>query len=168
MSADWKLQQAVMALRSGANAVLAEDPDAHLLDGVDLVDEVGAVEFAMRQIVRETQDAQDIAAAARHRATEAAERARRFEARALRYKGLLLAAMDAMGWRKKEWPEATVSLRAGQPNVIITDETQLPEIFIRIRLEPDKESLRAALKDGASIPGAALTNNLPSVQIRSN
>jgi hypothetical protein len=166
MTADWRLQQALAALHSGLAAMQAEDPDADL--GVVLPEETAAVEDACRRIVRACQDAQDIALQARARATEASERARRYDARAARYKGLLLAAMDAMGWRKREWPEATVSVRAPQSGVMITDEAALPDAFIRVTRAPDKEALRAALKAGAAVPGAALTNGMPGIQIRSN
>jgi len=166
MSADWRLQQALAALQSGLAAMQAEDPDADL--GVVLPEETAAVEDACRRIVRACQDAQDIALQARARATEASERARRYDARAARYKGLLLAAMDAMGWRKREWPEATVSVRAPQLSVYITDETELPEAFVRVTRAPDKEAIRAALKAGETVPGAAFSNGPASVQIRSN
>jgi hypothetical protein len=167
MTADWRLQQALSALHSGASAMQAEDPDAPLELGA-LTEEMADVEAACRALVRHTQDAQDLADAARKRAAEATERARRYEARAARYKGLVLAAMDAVGWRKREWPEATVSLRAPQAAVVITDETVLPERFIRVTRTPDKEALRAALKDGEVIDGAALANGSPSLQLRSN
>ncbi len=168
MAADWKLQQAVYALRSGAQSVLTEDPDADLSLMPELAEDMAALETAMRQLIRQTQNAQDIATCARQRASEANDRARRFEARAGRYKGLMLAAMDAMGWKKREWAEATISVRSGQPNVIITDENLLPQEFTRTKIEPDKESIRTALKTGETVPGAVLSNNLPSLQIRSN
>jgi len=167
MTADWRLQQALSALHGGASAMLAEDPDAPL-DLSTMTEEVEAIEAACRQLVRLTQDAQDIATAARARATEAAERARRYDARVARYKGLLLGAMDAMGWRKKEWAEATVSVRQAQPSVFITDEAELPETFIRTTKAPDKDAIRTALKDGQTVPGAVFTNGLASVQIRGN
>ena len=166
MTADWRLQQALSALHGGVSAMMAEDPEAELdLTALDAAEDV---EAACRSIVRAIQDAQDIAAAARARAAEATERARRYDARVARYKGLLLGAMDAMGWRKKEWGEATVSLRAPQPGVQIIDETALPEAFIRVTRAPDKETIRAARKDGQTVPGAALTNGMPGISIRSN
>jgi len=167
MSADWKLQQALMALRSGANAILAEDEDA-FLSFDELPDELAAVDKALCQVVRQVQDSDDMATAARYRATEATERARRFEARRDRYKGLILAAMDTMGWRKREYPEATISMRAPQPGVQIIDETELPEGFIKTKREPDKAAIRTALNNGLAVPGAVLSNGLPAVQIRSN
>lgn len=167
MSDAWRLQNAMMALRSAAASMMDEDPDAEL-DLADMPEEVAAVESVCRRIVVKLQDAQDIAAQARARAAEAGERARRYDARVARYKGLLLAAFDAMGWRKQEFPEATVSLRAGQPGVVIMDETAIPEGFIRVKREPDKEAIRTALKAGETVDGAVLANGAPSVQIRGN
>jgi len=161
---EWNLQNALMAYRSAVASMVAEDPDAEIEDVTG--DSVAEIEAALRRIVVKIQDAQDMAAVARQRATEAGERARRFDARVARLKGVVMACMDSMGWRKREWAEATVSLRAPQPGVLITDETALPEGFIRVTRAPDKEAIRTALKGGAAVPGAVLANGSPSLAIK--
>lgn len=168
MSADWKLTQALSALHAGIVAMRAEDPDAIIDVAEDMPETVEAVEQALRRLVRMSQDSQDIADAARQRAQEAGQRASRYEARAKRYKGLILAAMHALDWRKKEWPEATVSLRKPQDGVHIIDETELPQGFVRIERSPDKAAIRTALLAGETVPGAVLAPGLPGIQIRGN
>ena len=164
----WKLQQAISALHHGIEMMKSDDPDAIIDIDADFPETVEAVEAAMRRIVQHLQDSEDAAEQAGKRATEAGERKRRFEARAKRYRGLLMGAMDAMGWRKKEWPEATVSLRAPQAGVDIIDETELPQGFVKITRTPDKTAIRAALTAGEIVPGAALTPGLPGLMVRSN
>ena len=166
MTGEWRLAQAVSALHHGIQAMQAEDPDMDVETA--LPETVEGVDSAMRRIVRNCQDSQDIADAARKRASEASERARRYDARADRYRGLLLATMDALAWKKREWPEATVSMRAPQQGVFIIDETELPQGFVRISRTPDKSAIRTALKAGETVPGAVLTPGIPGIQIRGN
>ena len=59
--------------------------------------------------------------------------------------------------RKLELPEATLSIRAGMPKVLILDEAIIPDEFCRIRREPDKIKIKAALETG-NVPGTALSN----------
>ena len=165
---DWKLQQAISAIHGGIAAMLAEDPEMEINIEAEMPETVEAIEDAMRRIIRHAQDAEDLANAARTRATEAAERARRYEARGKRYRGLLMAAMDAVGWRKKEFPEATVSLRAPQESVEILDEAELPQGFVKIVRTPDKAAIRTALKAGEPVPGAVLMPGMPGLMLRSN
>lgn len=161
---EWNLQNALMAYRSAVASMTAEDPDAEIEDVTG--DSVADVEAALRRIVVKIQDAQDMATTARQRATEAGERARRFDARAARLKGVVMACMDAMGWRKREWAEATVSLRAPQLGVLITDEAALPEELVRVKVEPDKAAIKALLQQGVVVPGAVLANGMPSLIIK--
>lgn len=168
MSTEWKLQQAISALRGGIANMQAEDPEAVIDIETEFPETVEEVEAAIRKIVARAQDAEDMADAARKRATEAGERARRFETRGKRYRGVIMGAMDAMNWRKKEFPEATVSLRAPQEGVEIIDETELPQGFVKVTRSPDKSAIRTALKAGETVPGAVLTPGLPGLMIRSN
>jgi len=165
---EWKLAQALSALRGGIAAMHAEDPEAVIDIETEFADTVEAAEAQIRRIVARAQEAESLAEAARQIATNATERARRFEARGKRYRGVLMAAMDAMQWRKREWPEATVSLRAPQENVEIVDEAELPQGFVKIVRTPDKAAIRTALKAGEPVPGAVLTPGLPGIMIRSN
>jgi hypothetical protein len=161
MTAEWRLHQSLTAWHAGYTALLADDPEADLgaMDAEDL-------ENALRQAVTASLAASAMAKAARERATELGERARRFDARAARYRGLMLAVFDTMGWRKKEWPEATVSMRQPQPGVQILNEAELPEAFVRIERSPNKEAIRTALKDGEVVSSAVLTNGAVSLMIR--
>ena len=159
-STEWKLQMAVMAMQSGLAAMSAEDPDAtlpHIEADIDAL---------LRSVIVKIQDAQDMTNAAKTRAEDASARAKRFQARADRYRGLILTAFDALDWKKREYPEATVSLRAGSPGVVITNESALAPEYVCTTTAPDKAAIKADLVAGVVIEGAELANGMPSISIR--
>ena len=71
-----------------------------------------------------------------------------------------LQTMEAAGLKKVKGQVYTMSVRSTDV-VRITDEQTLPEEYIRTKVinEPDKVALKAALKDGAVIPGAELAKS---------
>jgi hypothetical protein len=78
----------------------------------------------------------------------------------------LMQLMEAAGLKKVERPAATVSIAAGRPKVVITDENELPDYFVRIKKEPNKDAIAKAFKEGRkNIPGAALSNAEPVLRI---
>ena len=63
-------------------------------------------------------------------------------------------------------PEATLSIRAGQPKVIITDEHLIPDLYVRIKREPDKIRIKEVLLSGGVISGAEMSNAEPTLALR--
>jgi hypothetical protein len=96
-------------------------------------------------------------------------RRNRYRRRVLSYKAALLAILDAVGASRFEAPDVTVSMRAGPPAVVVTDEKQLPERFFRIETtrKVDKAALNIALRDGEVIDGAMLSNGPTGLSVRS-
>ena len=94
------------------------------------------------------------------------ERERRLNAQHEEYRRLIFAAMDAAGQLAWKSPEFTVSLSPGRPGVVITDPEAIPGAFMRVRREPDKTAIGAAIASGADIPGAEMRNGLPALTIR--
>ena len=90
----------------------------------------------------------------------------RFEQRSDAMRALAHKVMDWAEVRKLELPIATLSIRAGQPRVIITDEARLPEQFVRVRREPDKHLIASHLKAGERVEGAELSNSEPTLAVR--
>ena len=95
------------------------------------------------------------------------ERSGRFEAQAERIKGALMMAMDTVGMKKLERPAATLSLAKSPDKAIITNEVDLPSSFLieKTTVTPDKKAILAALKEGAAISGAELSNGGVSLRI---
>jgi len=81
-------------------------------------------------------------------------------------RALAFKIMQTADLPKAELPEATLSIRRGNPKVIITDETVVPDEYCRFKREPNKSVIKAALETGEHIPGATLSNAEPSLTIR--
>ena len=84
------------------------------------------------------------------------ERRKALENKSERLKAYMMPALEAMGGKVKG---VMVSLRIGTTQAVkVLDLEALPEAFRRIKttIDPDKVALKKALKDGETIPGAAL------------
>lgn len=94
-------------------------------------------------------------------------RAARLDAQAERIKGAIIMAMDTVGMKKLERPIATLSLAKSPDKAIITNEEALPSSFLveKTEIKPDRKAILAALKDGAAVPGAELSNGGTSLRI---
>ena len=90
-------------------------------------------------------------------------RKQRFEQRRTSLRALALRVMNWAEVRKLELVAATLSIRAGVPHVIITDETLLPEDFIK--RVPHLEAIGKQLKRGEPVPGAELSNAEPTLAV---
>jgi len=101
-----------------------------------------------------------------NRMANAKARLDRFEQRSDAVRSLMFKLMTHAGLRRVVLPEATLSIRAGQPRVIITDESALPPECIRTRTEPDKIAIKERLARGEHVPGAELSNSEPTLAMR--
>jgi hypothetical protein len=88
--------------------------------------------------------------------------ARRIEAR----RELAQKIMEAANLRKVVLPAATLSIRETGPAVRILDEKLIPEEFWRIKREPNRVAIKAALLDGGLVAGATLSNGGSTLAIR--
>ena len=74
--------------------------------------------------------------------------------------------MADLGLKKVEAYDMTILRRPVQPGCVVTDETLLPEEFMRVKREPDKAAIRKALQDGQSVPGAQLGNQAEILHVK--
>ena len=125
----------------------------------DLVDFV-------RRLERSRQDASALTEAIAMNVDALRARAARFERREQAIRDLMFRMLELAHLKKLEMPEATVSVRVGVPKVIVTDEAALPDEFCRIKREPDKGKIKAALAELKPVPGAALSNAEDTLAIR--
>ena len=96
---------------------------------------------------------------------ELQERKARLERREYALRGLIAKVMNAANLTKAELAEATCSIRAGVPKVVIVNENEIPKEFLRIKTEPNKTTIRAALMAHEHVPGCALSNAEPTLAI---
>lgn len=146
------------------NPELAEDEDGWLLS---LESETNLCEL-LRQIERKRQDADALAGALAGTIAELETRSARFERREKAMRELMFRLLQAAELRKLELPECTLSIAAGQPRVIITNEAAVLAIddLCRIKREPNKARIKELLAAGETIAGAELSNAEPHIVVR--
>lgn len=87
--------------------------------------------------------------------------------RAEALRGILFEAMQAAELSTMKTPVATLSVRAGTPKVEIIDPALIPaEFMVQPPPAPDKNAIKAELKDGRAVAGAVLSNAAPVLSVR--
>ena len=164
---DHRIHRALSAI----NAAMAQ---AEAEDGVivtdierELPEQFADFDTAMRSVIRKVQAAEAMEAAVGIQIDALKIRAQRFSNRGARLRTVLLAAMEAVGEKKYEAPEATLGVRAGSVKAIITNEALIPDRLMLITKAPDKAEILAELKAGKIVIGAELSNSPPSLSLRS-
>jgi anion-transporting ArsA/GET3 family ATPase len=83
---------------------------------------------------------------------------------------LVAEAMERAGLRRVEAYDATITLAQKPAAVIITDRAAIPAAYLRlpplVEPQPDKAAILAALKQGAEVPGAVLSNGGQRLSVR--
>ena len=97
-----------------------------------------------------------------------AARRERIEWRAKAKRKAMLDLMLAIGVKKLERPRATISVRAGSDRVEIVDESSIPSQLCTVKTTtaPDKNAIKARLKEGEDIPGAVLVRGDDGITLR--
>ncbi len=109
----------------------------------------------------------DIAEGAKAEAKRLNARAARFVKRTNALGDHLLEAMQRADRRKIVTKTVTASIRKGSQRVEITDESKVPDEFIKSNPEIKKAAIKLALKDGRDVPGARIATGPESLGWRS-
>lgn len=159
----WQLQRVVamaqatvVSLREDDGLIIETDDEVMTAlseEGVDVAD-------VLRRLVQASLQAKADAAAAKQRITDLQMRRERFVRQEDAYRATVAAVMEALNLTSFRDPEFTLSLRAGQPKVLITDAGKIPPQLIEVSVirTPDKAAIRTALDNGEDVPGASLSN----------
>jgi hypothetical protein len=81
-------------------------------------------------------------------------------------RNLVLHIMEDADIKKIEAPDMAISRRRSAVGIVITDEQLLTDKFVRIKREPDKTAIKAALERGDIVPGAELSNQAETISVR--
>jgi hypothetical protein len=81
-------------------------------------------------------------------------------------RALIKRLMEVADQKSIDIPTAKISLGKSPAKVIITDETAIPDEFVRTKREPNKTAIKEALVGGQDVPGATLSNGGTSLTIR--
>ena len=140
---------------------LAEDMEAlsDTLEGVTYAPELIA------GFIRDAREDDAMADALGSMIKDMQERKQRLGNRADKRRSAAMAIMQAIGLTKLEQPDFTASIRRVPPKVEITDETAIPDFYIKVVRSPDKTLLKEALAKGP-VPGAALSNGGETIALR--
>lgn len=140
------------------------DEDATLLE--DMIE--GETDFSkvLTQLIRMQSDAEHFAIAIDVQMKKLAVRQDRYISKRTNLRAIIQELMDATGQKKVVLPEATLSLSQSRAGCIVTDETVLPDEFVRIERIPRKTEITAALLAGERVQGAELTNTKTHLTIR--
>jgi hypothetical protein len=111
-------------------------------------------------VVRGALDDEMMVEAIKARIKQMAERLARFEDRADKRRALVREEMIEAEIERLVQPDFTASLRRSSPSLGPLDEKLIPQAFIEMRPHIRKRELLDALKDGAAIPGAVLSNSV--------
>ncbi len=142
---------------------LADDEDGWLMT---VESETDANEF-LRQVERKRQEAAAMAGALASNIAEMEIRQQRFENREKAMRQLAFKVMQAADMTKVELPECTFSIRAIPPSVIITDESQLPDVACKFTRSPDKTKIKELLQtEPFHVAGATMSNGGSTISIR--
>lgn len=160
------IAQITSAVRSAVARMKADDPDTDAAALAALVEQE-APEFSdmLAALCRAADEAGASVGAIKERIAALEDRKLRHEARREEYRALIFAALQAAEQTKWKSAEFTVSLTPGRPGVVITDPAAIPDAFVRVRREPDKTAIGAAIASGATVPGAELQNSMPTLRV---
>lgn len=124
-------------------------------------------EELLTSVVRRIEDTKALVIGTKDRFEELKARKDRFEYRVEALRHLLFKMMQTAELAKLELPEATLSLRAGQQQLIgEADPASLPDSLCKISRDLNRTAIKDALKTGQTVPGFELSNSPPSLTIR--
>lgn len=127
----------------------------------------GSTDFheTMEKLLRRTQDSIYLAKACQDAERDIHDRRKRFEKRVEFGRELMKRLMEAADIRKLEFPTATLSIMQTAPQVVILNEYEIPDDFMRIKKEPNKTLLKEMLEK-MDVPGVTLSNGGTTIVIR--
>ena len=127
----------------------------------------GSTDFneTMEKLLRRTQDSMYLAKACQDAERDIHDRRKRFEKRVEFGRELMRRLMETAEIRKLEFPTATLSLMQTAPQVVILNEYEIPDDFMRIKKEPNKVLLKEMLEK-MDVRGATLSNGGTTLVIR--
>jgi hypothetical protein len=110
------------------------------------------VDHVVRRIHEQLARDEEMLAGIKERQAALKERQQRITARRDGAKAFIGKLLRACHLTKLELPEATYSVRLGNPTLRVVDPEAVPEQFCRVRTEPDKTAINEAFADAKELP----------------
>ena len=155
-------------LRLQIEAVLRDYPelaDDEILRA-DMLDGATDIEAVLTSLFRSSSRDKSMADAITARIDQMSARRARFKSRVEFARSLMLKVLQSADRKKFELPEATLSQRASQPQIVgEVSGDDLPDDLVRISREPDRVKIREALLARREVPGLTLSNSPPTLAV---
>lgn len=120
----------------------------------------------MEKLVTQVREQDMMATAVAARINALRDRQTRHTMRMNFYRTLIFRLMQASGINRHRTTEGNLSVGNAPEKVIITDESAIPDEFMRTTKEPNKTAIKDALKAGNDVSGATMSNGGLSLTIR--
>lgn len=147
-----------------------ESADAADAGSIDAwLDELqGSLADKLSRIARWRATENALAAAGKAEAKRLTDRAKSREARVDRLDAAVQALMERLGTTKVDTDVATFAIQkpGGKDPVVVDDEAGLPDAFVRIKREADKEAIRAAIEAGDVVAGCHIQKRSPVLRVK--
>lgn len=140
-----------------AELIARDDLDEQALcDTLDSLD--GAIEVKAQNSIAVLMEMEDYIDACKKREAQFAQRRKTAENRLKWLKDYWRDNMVAMGKDKIQTDLGPIALRNNPKSVEITDQSQIPSDFIKVKMEQtiDKIAIKQAIEAGQDVPGAVL------------
>ena len=160
----WQIAQALACYQSLLHEQALTD-DAGDLESAIEAGEQDVLEL-LRRVVRAIGDAEATSDAVKARIVDLEIRRQRYDARREALRRTAFAMMDALGKAKHVDAEFTLTIGKPRAGLVITDDAEIPDEYMKTIRQPDKAKLLEDLKEGVVITGAELANGMPTLTVR--
>lgn len=95
-----------------------------------------------------------------------AKRRKALENRADRLRGYVKDSLIVAGLQKLKTRLFSFTINKAKPSVVVDNIELVPELFLRVKKEPEKAAIKTYLEEGGNIPGVHLDPGKPSMTVR--
>jgi ATPase subunit of ABC transporter with duplicated ATPase domains len=159
---------AIHHIRAAREALIEAHPeladDAEFL--TDVIEGQTDATAIMGRLIEERNDYEAKAAACKSLAERYEMQADRWQTRSNVMRQMMRAVLDAAGLPRIKTAIGTASMTQGRMTLVLCDGFTAPQGYQKIKIEPDKAAIKAALEAGEVMPGAALKQSPDFVTVR--
>lgn len=125
------------------------------------------LDAALNGLIAYEAEAAAMAGAMATRMANLEARQKRYERRSQAAREVIKRLLQTAGVRKRELPEATVSLAAARSRTVVLDCAAVPDDLCRIKREPDLTKIKAFIDAGNSPNWAVIQSGSETLNLRS-
>jgi hypothetical protein len=166
MSTDPHLNFAKIKHLAIRDRILADNPGIDDQTLADTVEGLSELPDKLAAILRDALFTEAMALGLQELMKDHAARLKRLKDRAERLRALVRDEMIDADISKLQMPDFTASTRKGPVHLVVTDEERIPPDFFQLFKQLDKNAVTAALKNGAHVPGAEMSNPGTTLSVR--